>query len=165
MFQYNLIGKTAVSVRFIIEIHYIPCFSICGYRQINSVLPNFINGKNGKCAKSVHNGPTVAETVWRVEEWFNYNCCHTVRCHYSSSLTNIHNRHPLACPLGRGMGCLLWSQHLIDILPQVLSSIWHSSNTGSPSQQSEQTSILLGPGHFVWPSFLFWIHRIRWGCG
>ena len=45
------------------------------------------------------------------------------------------------------------------------SSIWHSSNTGSPSQQSEQTSILLGSGHFVWPSFLFWIHRIWWGCG
>ena len=38
------------------------------------------------------------------------------------------------------------------------SSIWHSSNTGSPSQQSEQTSILLGSGHFVWPSFLFWIY-------
>ena len=45
------------------------------------------------------------------------------------------------------------------------SSIWHSSNTGSPSQQSEQTSILLGSGHFVWPSFLFWIHRIWWSCG
>ena len=45
------------------------------------------------------------------------------------------------------------------------SSIWHSSNTGSPSQQSEQTSILLGSGHFVWASFLFWIHRIWWGCG
>ena len=45
------------------------------------------------------------------------------------------------------------------------SSIWHSSNTGSPSQQNEQTSILLGSGHFVWPSFLFWIHRIWWGCG
>ena len=45
------------------------------------------------------------------------------------------------------------------------SSIWHSSNTGSPSQQSEQTSILLGSGHFVWPSFLFWIHRIWRGCG
>ena len=45
------------------------------------------------------------------------------------------------------------------------SSIWHSSNTGSTSQQSEQTSILLGSGHFVWHSFLFWIHRIWWGCG
>ena len=40
-----------------------------------------------------------------------------------------------------------------------------SSSTGSPNQQSEQTSILLGSGHFVWPSFLFWIHRIWWGCG
>ena len=31
-----------------------------------------------------------------------------------------HKRHPIACPLGRGMGCQLWIQHLIDILPQFL---------------------------------------------
>ena len=34
--------------------------------------------------------------------------------------TNIHKRHSLARPQGRGMGCILWIQHLIDILPQVL---------------------------------------------
>ena len=34
--------------------------------------------------------------------------------------TNIHKRHPIAHPLGRGMGCLLWTQHQIDILPQFL---------------------------------------------
>ena len=35
-------------------------------------------------------------------------------------LTNIHKRHPIARPLGRGMGCCLWSQHLINILSQFL---------------------------------------------
>ena len=35
---------------------------------------------------------------------------YTVRCHYNAvNLTeNPHKRHPIACPLGRGMGCLLW---------------------------------------------------------
>ena len=37
--------------------------------------------------------------------------------------TNIHKKHPIARPLGRGMGCFLWIQHLIDILPQFLQSI------------------------------------------
>ena len=45
-----------------------------------------------------------------------------MRCRYNAVnfLTNIHKRHPIARPLGRGMGCLLWIQHLIDILPQFL---------------------------------------------
>ena len=33
-------------------------------------------------------------------------------------LTNIHKWYPIARPLGRAMGCLLWIQHLIDIGPQ-----------------------------------------------
>ena len=33
---------------------------------------------------------------------------------------NIHERHATARPSGRGMGCLLWVQLLIDILPQFL---------------------------------------------
>ena len=37
-------------------------------------------------------------------------------------LTNIHKRHLIARPLGRGISCLLWIQHLIDILPQFLHS-------------------------------------------
>ena len=47
---------------------------------------------------------------------------YTVLCCYNAVnlLTNIHNRHPTAHPLGWGMGCLLWIQHLIDILPQFL---------------------------------------------
>ena len=40
---------------------------------------------------------------------------HTVRCHYNT--VNFYKRHPIARPLGRGMGCLLWIQHLVNILP------------------------------------------------
>ena len=44
----------------------------------------------------------------------------TVRCRYNTATfpINIHKRHPIASPLGRGMGCPLWIHHLIDILPQ-----------------------------------------------
>ena len=35
-------------------------------------------------------------------------------------IKNIQQRHPIARPLGRGMGCLLWIQALIDILPRFL---------------------------------------------
>ena len=44
---------------------------------------------------------------------------YTVRCRYNAVtfLTNIHKRHPIARPLRRGMGCLLWIQHLIASLP------------------------------------------------
>ena len=46
----------------------------------------------------------------------------TVRCRYNAVnfITNIHKRHPMARPLGRGMGCLLWIQHLIDLMAQFL---------------------------------------------
>ena len=46
----------------------------------------------------------------------------TVRCRYNAVnfLTNTHKRHPIARPLGRGMGCILWIQHLINILPRFL---------------------------------------------
>ena len=45
-----------------------------------------------------------------------------MRCRYNAVnfLKNINKRHPIARPLGRGMGCLLWIQDLIDILPQFL---------------------------------------------
>ena len=33
---------------------------------------------------------------------------------------NFHKRQPIARPLGRGMVCVLWVHHLIDILPQFL---------------------------------------------
>ena len=46
----------------------------------------------------------------------------TVRYRYNTVnfFKNIHERHPIARPLGRGMGCLLLVQSLIDILPQFL---------------------------------------------
>ena len=46
----------------------------------------------------------------------------TVQCRYNAVnfFTNIYKRHPIARPLGQGMGCLLWIQHRIDILPQFL---------------------------------------------
>ena len=46
----------------------------------------------------------------------------TVQCRYNAVNfpSNIHKRHPIARPLGRGMGCLLWIQHLIDNVPQFL---------------------------------------------
>ena len=44
--------------------------------------------------------------------WYRYNVI--------NSLTNIHKRHPIARPLGRGMGCLLWACHLLDILLKFL---------------------------------------------
>ena len=41
--------------------------------------------------------------------WWRYN-----------AVTNIHKRHPIVRPLARSMGCLLWIQHLVYILPQLL---------------------------------------------
>ena len=47
---------------------------------------------------------------------------YTVRYRYNAVnfFKNIHERHPIARPLGRGMGCFLLVQPLIDILPQFL---------------------------------------------
>ena len=39
---------------------------------------------------------------------------------WSFFLTNINKIYPIARSFGRGMGCLLWIQHLIDILPEFL---------------------------------------------
>ena len=41
-----------------------------------------------------------------------------VRCRYYTVnfRQNIHNRHPIARPSGRGMGCLLWVWSLIQVL-------------------------------------------------
>ena len=43
---------------------------------------------------------------------------YTVRCHYNAVnlLQNSHNRHPIARPWGRGMGCLLWIWSLICVM-------------------------------------------------
>ena len=46
---------------------------------------------------------------------------YTVRCHYNvvNIIKNIHQRHPL----WQAMGCLLWIQPLIGILPQFLQNV------------------------------------------
>ena len=67
-----------------------------------------------------------ADLLWLVEVVQHLGCLlldgGTVRCRYNAVnfLTNIHERHPIARPLGPAMVCLLWIQHLIDILPQFL---------------------------------------------
>ena len=65
----------------------------------------------------------IAVNVWSV-----FCCCHcftiaiTVRCCYNvvNFLPNSHKRHPIAHPLGPGMGYILWVQTMIYTLPQSL---------------------------------------------
>ena len=54
--------------------------------------------------------------------WKDIENANTVWCHYNAVnfLQNPHKRHPIACPLGWGMRCLLCVQTLICILPQSL---------------------------------------------
>ena len=56
-----------------------------------------------------------------LNEWFP----NTVWCRYNTVnfIKNIYKRHPISRPLGRNMGCLLWIQHLIDILLQFLQQL------------------------------------------
>ena len=73
----------------------------------------------------------------------------TVRCLYNTVnfLGNPHNRQPIVLPLGRGMGCLLWVQFLINAMPQSLKC--HDD--------------VIKWKHFprYWP-FVREIHRSRW---
>ena len=59
----------------------------------------------------------IQESYWEIFR-------HAVQCRYNTVnfLKNIHKRHPIARPLGQGMGCLLWIQLLIAILPEFLQS-------------------------------------------
>ena len=53
---------------------------------------------------------------------------HTVRCRYNAVkfLPNPHKIHPIACPLGRDMGCNLWFDILVYILLQSTQcGIWN----------------------------------------
>ena len=58
----------------------------------------------------------------------NSPCQYTVRCRYNAVnfLTNIHKRHPITRPLGRDMGCLLWSRIWLIFCP---SSCNYSCNS------------------------------------
>ena len=78
---------------------------------------------NGKCFH-------LMTSSWRPRFLFVVLCCgqfpenvaSTVRCRYNAVnfLQNTHNRHPIARPWGRDMGCLLWIQTLITVLHQSL---------------------------------------------
>ena len=63
---------------------------------------------------------TASDVILRV--WVNWLNADAVRCRYNAVdfITNIHKRHPMARPLGRGMGCPLWIQHPIDNISQFL---------------------------------------------
>ena len=55
-------------------------------------------------------------------------CFNTVRCRYYEVYfikKNIHKEHPITRPLGRGKGCILWTQHLIGILPVIIYAVFY----------------------------------------
>ena len=73
--------------------------------------------------------PTYSVAILKQYKCFHRMCIvvyfySNVQCRYNAVnfLKNIQKRHPLARPLGRGMGCLLWIQHLIDVLSEFLQS-------------------------------------------
>ena len=51
----------------------------------------------------------------------------TVQWHYNlvRIFQNTHNRHPIACPWGQDMGCLLWVKTSIKVIPQPLQWCMH----------------------------------------
>ena len=57
---------------------------------------------------------------WRIIAIMSMMYMSTVRCCNNTAifLQNSHQRHPIACLLGRGMGCILWVQTLIHSLMQ-----------------------------------------------
>ena len=64
----------------------------------------------------------ITESIMMRFSMFNiYIYIYTVQCRYNAVnfITNI-KKHPIARPFGRGIRCILWIQHLIDILPQFL---------------------------------------------
>ena len=73
--------------------------------------------------------PDLCHHMWHVTrpQWVNPWCVglfvwrniNTVCCRYNTNQfykKDIYKRHPIVRPLGRGMGCLLWIQPLLDIL-------------------------------------------------
>ena len=56
--------------------------------------------------------------VWKLLKNYLFG---TVRCRYKAVhfLPNPHKRYPIARPWGRGMGCLMWAQPLIQFCPSI----------------------------------------------
>ena len=74
---------------------------------------------------TMNNWLDVTEAVdwwkWSSKPWDKHQQS-TARCRYNAVnfLQNSHEKPPIARPVGRGMGCLLWVQPLLDILLQFL---------------------------------------------
>ena len=60
----------------------------------------------------------------KISSYRSQEFAYTVRSRYKYNavnlLRNIYKRHPHSSPVRGAMGCLLWIQHLINILPQFL---------------------------------------------
>ena len=74
---------------------------------------------------------------------------YTVQCHYNvvNFLPNPHKIHPIARPLGWGMGCILWVQTVIYALPQSVQ--WCMQYHSGPCYNSTQL--------YLWDVFCDWI--------
>ena len=81
---------------------------------------------------------------------------YTVRYRYNAVnfFKNIHERHPIARPLGRGMGCLLLVQPLIDIMPQFLQ--WYMQYVDI----LDRVITALDCTYITWQEFVFSLHLI-----
>ena len=89
----------------------------------SSVTCYCIQHSSDNCGKEIkfyaHKQYAITHNLWIIHD---LSIVSTVQCCYNvvNSRKNINQRHPIACPLGLGMGCLLWIQHLSDVLPQFL---------------------------------------------
>ena len=103
-----------------VRVHYIPwnmhthsccTLSCCGYIMFH-----------GGFMSRIHPYASISDPMPVKQSGRMRTIEYTVRCRFNAVnyLTNIHKRHPIARPTGRGMGCVLWIRHLIDILPQFL---------------------------------------------
>ena len=59
---------------------------------------------------------------WAILWYLFGSLFYRVQCHYNvlNFLQKSHNRHPIPCPWGQGMGCILWVQSLLQVLYHLL---------------------------------------------
>ena len=89
-------------------------YTLCVYLMISA----------GFCDSGVYATGTYIYTykfTWTYEYMYIQSAAAVVQCHYKmiSFLTNHHNRYPIACLWGRGMGCVLWVKTQIYVLPVI----------------------------------------------
>ena len=98
---------------------YLWCFSSIQSQDISWLFPLFweccCNGRK--------------QTLWRLwyEGEMRWECalCSVVLLWCVSCLPNPHNRHSIAHPWGWGIGCLLWIQTSVCVLPQSLYYVYN----------------------------------------